>query len=66
MARLGRRERARRKKRHRTQRMSVWCSAWGAGTSFAKLGRKKWLAHCRVSRGRFWWTVTMPNVERIA
>lgn len=38
MSRLGRRERARLKKQRRG---SLWCSVWGAGTSRAKLGRKK-------------------------
>lgn len=40
--RKGRRERARVKKRHRS---SLWCSSWGAGTSFAKMGAKKWRRH---------------------
>src|SRR3990167_10784624 len=40
--RKGRRERARVKKRHRSL---LWCSSWGAGTSFARMGAKKWRRH---------------------
>lgn len=64
MARRGKRERAQIKNRLRVQRTRIWSSAWGAGTSFVKLGRKKMLAYSRASLGRYWWRAE-PNVERI-
>jgi len=46
----GKRERARRKKRHR---MKMWCNAPGAGTCTLKAGRKKWLEFVRSKRNPF-------------
>jgi hypothetical protein len=46
MARRGKRERARVKKRRRGH---SWCSAWGAGSAIVKLGKKKLGAQLRAA-----------------